>query len=269
MQQQLLWFIPLFSLSACAGQHHSSTDSSATLADSSSAVTSEVRDPSTVHTYVVNDYVDPNNPRVLHRGHVIDVVEQDEKWNLDPTAAPVTASGPTDTVPDPNAAPNPYSAEFETELAEQRNQYQQLAGLGAQMTAEMEKLQQIAQKNADAVSENAALRNRLNELQQEIDQLKPPPSAPITPNAPKKPSWLDSIWQLFRQLTNGTPVAQDKGDLHTNMVLRPMELPPTPPAQTNAPAAPPTNAPDSQPPDPSVPPPGELAQPVTGSTAQP
>ena len=221
--KRLLLILPVLGLAACAGQRPAPTTSSA--AYPSDALPEDIREPSQVHTYLVNDYIDPNNPRVRHRGHPVDVVEQDEKWNLRPTDSSDGNYGPVTTVADPNAAPNPYSAEFETELAQQRDQYKQLAAIGTQMTSEMERLQEMAVKEADAVSENASLRNRLEELQREVDELKPPPTPPVAPNAPKKPSWFDSIWDLFRQVPKGTPVAEAKPELRTNAVLQPAELP--------------------------------------------
>jgi len=242
--------LPTLGLAACAGQHPDSAEPSAvsqsidenTLPDSG-----DIREPSRVHTYLVNDYVDPNNPRLRHRGHLVDVVEQDEKWNLQPTDTAGEANlGPVTAVNDPNAAPNPYSAEFETELAQQRDQYRQLADLGTQMTVEMGKLQEMTQKSADAVSENAILRNRLEELQQEIDTLKPA-SPPVAPDAPKKPWWLDSILNLFRQVPHGTPVTADQPTFQPNAQLRP--------AVTNAP------------PDPLIVPPPEQTSAADGTDA--
>ncbi len=106
----------------------------------------------------------------------MEVVEQDDRWNLDATdsAGDSSGDGPVTTAADPNATPNPYSAEFETELSQQRDQYKQLAGLGSQMTAEMGRLEELAGKEADAVSENAVLRTRLEDLQREIDRTQEP-----------------------------------------------------------------------------------------------
>jgi hypothetical protein len=241
-------------LAACAGQRPAPTTSSA--AYPSDALPEDIREPSQVHTYLVNDYIDPNNPRVRHRGHPVDVVEQDEKWNLRPTDSSDGNYGPVTTVADPNAAPNPYSAEFETELAQQRDQYKQLAAIGTQMTSEMERLQEMAVKEADAVSENASLRNRLEELQREVDELKPPPTPPVAPNAPKKPSWFDSIWDLFRQVPKGTPVAEAKPELRTNAVLQPAELP----SAILPSAGLPSTGRDE------IPSPGEMAQPLNNTS---
>jgi len=248
--KQLLLILPVLGLAACAGQHSAPTTASA--AYPSDTLPEHIREPSQVHTYLVNDYIDPNNPRLRHRGHPVDVVEQDEKWNLSPSDSSEGNYGPVTTVNDPNAAPNPYSAEFETELAQQRDQYKQLAGIGTQMTTEMDRLQEMGAKEADAVSENASLRNRLEELQREIDELKPTPTPPVAPNAPKKPSWLDSIWDLFRQVPKGTPVVEAKPELRSDAALQPSELPP--PILPSA--GPPMNAPDE------IPSPGEMAQPL-------
>jgi hypothetical protein len=258
--KRLLLIVPVLGLAACAGQHPSSSTTSA--AYPSDALPEDIREPSHVHTYLVNDYIDPNNPRLRHRGHPVDVVEQDEKWNLGATDPNDGSYGAVTTVESPNTAPNPYSAEFETELAQQRGQYKQLASIGTQMTTEMERLQEMAVKEADAVSENASLRNRLEELQRQVDELKPPPTPPVAPNAPKKPSWLDSIWDLFRQMPKGTPVVQTKPALRINAALQPSELPSpnlpseAPPEVLTTPPAAPTNAADE------IPSPGEMAHPL-------
>jgi hypothetical protein len=262
MKTNLLILLPLLGLSACAGQHGASTDSSSSVRSDTLPDSQGIREPSEIHTYIVNDYIDPNNPRLRHRGHLVDAVEQDEKWNLQPVDDPVTTEatqGPATTADDPNAAPNPYSAEFETELAQQREQSRQLADLAARMTLEMGKLQDMTEKSADAVSENASLHNRLETLQREIDELKPPATPPVAPNAPKKPTWLDSIWDLFRQFPKGTPVATEKPDHHPELVLRPAEVPARAPEVSTTPPDQQTNAPGGE--TPPVPSPGEMAEP--------
>lgn len=257
--KRLLLILPVLGLAACASQRPDATATTAAYHDD--ALPEDIREPSRVHSYLVNDYIDPNNPRLRHRGHPVDVVEQDEKWNLNSATDQDDGSGnygPATAADDPNAAPNPYSAEFETELMQQRNQYKQLAAIGAQMTAEMGRLQDMAEKQADAVAENATLRTRLEDLQREIDELKPPPTPPVTPNAPKKPSWWDSIFNLFRQLPTGTPVVEDQPALRTSLTLQPA-APPAAPEISTTPPTPSTNAPDE------VPSPGEMAGPQDAS----
>ena len=277
----ILLLLPVLCLAACAGQQPTTATTATVEQDALSPMAADAREPSHVHTYVVNDYIDPNNPRILHEGHPVDVVEQDEKWNLNSGNISEGNYGPVATTNDPNAAPNPYSAEFETELAQQRDQYRQLAALGTQMATEMGRLQDMAQKEADAVSENASIRNRLEDLQHEIDQLKPQPTPPVAPNSLKKPSWLDPVWDLFRQVPDGKPVTDDKPTLQTNLVLRPLPpankpsdlttneapLPPVPP--TNTPPVGSTNATDSNRSGPSIPSPGEMSQTETDSITTP
>jgi len=264
--------IPTLGLVACAGHREGPAESpsatSENIREVSPSNNDDFREPGRVHTYIVNDYVDPNNPRLRHRGHLVDVVEQDEKWNLQPTDTTETNLGPVTAVRDPNAAPNPYSAEFETELAQQRDQYRQLADLGGQMTAEMGKLQEIAEKSADAVAENAELRNRLNEVQQEIDTLKPAPP-PIAPDAPKNPSWLDPILNLFREVPHGTPVAAAKPTFQPAAQLRPAVTNAPPPDPLTVAPPPLTNAPDETVIPGPIPSPGEMSQPPDTTLPQP
>jgi hypothetical protein len=250
--KRFLLILPVLGLAACAGHHPDSSTPSA--AYPNDALPEDSREPGHVHTYLVNDYIDPNNPRALHRGHPVEVVEQDEKWNLDSSGGQDDGnSGPPASADDPNGAPNPYSAEFETELSQQREQSEQLAAMGVRMTAEMGKLETMAEKEADTVSENAVLRTRLQELQREIDELKPLPNPPLNPNAPKKSSLLDSIFELFRMLPDGTPVAADKPKLRADAVLAPVPPSNAPPASTN----------DTE----EIPSPGEMAQPAADSNA--
>jgi len=246
---KLLYIVlPAICLSACAGHH---SEPAASVSDAPLPDSDAIREPGRVHTYIVN--VDPNNPRLRHRGHLVDVVEQDEKWNFAPTDATQTDLGPVTANNDPNAAPNPYSAEFETELAQQRDQYHQLADLGGKMSAQMTRLQDMAEKSADVISENTDLRNRLSELQQEIDTLKPA-SPPVVPNQPPKPSWWDSILNLFRQPPQGKPVATPSPSLHADALLRPALT--NAPSSVRSPVLPPqTNAADVE----AVPPPGEMS----------
>jgi hypothetical protein len=271
----IVLLIPTLCLAACAGQQPSSTETpsaAATVRDDALPESDDLREPSRVHTYLVNDYIDPNNPRLLHRGHAVDVVEQDEKWNLNPTDSTDSTdenSGPVTAVNDLNAAPNPYSAEFETELAQQRDQYRQLATLGAQMTAEMGKLQNIAEKNADAVSQNASIRSRLEDLQREIDEIKTPHMALVTPNPPKNASWFDWISSPFRLTPQRTTVAEPKPDFRTNLVLRPAAPPVQAPKIATTPPIAQTNAPDQTPSEPSIPSPGEMSQPTDNSPTEP
>ncbi len=54
-----------------------------------------VRHGDSLKAYPVNRYVDPNEPNVMHEGHVIYRREQAGEWNLNPNAPTVVPLGPT------------------------------------------------------------------------------------------------------------------------------------------------------------------------------
>lgn len=152
-----------------------------------------LRQASHLHTYLINDYIDPNNPRIRHRGHSVDVVEQDETWNMRPSDALVAHLGPVTAASDPASMPNPLSAEFETELAQQRNQNGQLVEMGKKMSEQLQKLQEMAQKGAANPTEEAAVQQQIDELRQEINAIKEPAATK------QAPSWLDTVKGMFRK----------------------------------------------------------------------
>ena len=79
----------------------------------------KVRHGDSLKAYPVNRYVDPNEPNVMHEGHVIYRREQAGGWNLNPNAPTVVPLGPTLAVADGARQPNPLPAELEQKMAEQ------------------------------------------------------------------------------------------------------------------------------------------------------
>ncbi|MDE1171728.1 MAG: hypothetical protein PW734_11070 [Verrucomicrobium sp.] len=169
-----------------------------------------LREASRLHTYLVNDYVDPNNPRIRHQGHRVDVVEQDETWNLRPAGTMVANLGPVTAASDPASVPNPYTAEFETQLVQQRDQSRKLAVIGTKMSAQLQRLQEMAQKGAATAAENDALKQQVDALQKQVDGLK---AAPVTPKTPSRDgsSWFDGVKEMFRK--SATPSAESTGQI--------------------------------------------------------
>jgi hypothetical protein len=187
-----------------------------------------IRQASRIHTYLVNDYIDPNNPRIRHQGHQIDVVEQAETWNLRPSGTMVANLGPVTAVSDPASAPNPYTAEFETQLVQQQNQSRQLAGMGQQMGTELAKLRELTAKGAAAASETESLQQQVDALQKKLDAQQPGLPTPPTPPAKKEPAWFDSIRGMFYPAPKdpppaGTGAAQPA--FRTSVALREAEKP--------------------------------------------
>lgn len=79
----------------------------------------KVRHGDSLKAYPVNRYVDPNNPNVMHEGHVIYRREQPAGWNLNPNAPTVVPLGPVLAVADGARQPHPLPAELEQKMAEQ------------------------------------------------------------------------------------------------------------------------------------------------------
>lgn len=81
--------------------------------------TESVRHTESLKAYPVNRYVDPNDPNVMHEGHVVYRRESGGGWNLNPNAPTVVPLGPALAVADPARQPNPLPAELEQKIAEQ------------------------------------------------------------------------------------------------------------------------------------------------------
>lgn len=78
-----------------------------------------VRYGDSLKAYPINRYVDPNDPNVMHEGHVVYRRESSGAWNLNPNAPTVVPLGPTLAVADAAKQPNPLPAELEQKMAEQ------------------------------------------------------------------------------------------------------------------------------------------------------
>ena len=79
----------------------------------------KVRFSESLKAYPVNRYVDPNDPNVMHEGHVLYRRENTGGWNLNPNAPTVVPLGPALAVADGAKQPNPLPAELEQKMAEQ------------------------------------------------------------------------------------------------------------------------------------------------------
>lgn len=108
----------------------------------------QVRHSDALKAYPVNRYVDPNDPNVMHEGHVIYRREHAGGWNLHPNAPTVVPLGPALAVADGARQPHPLPAELEQKMAEQN------------------------QLMATLIEQNEALSNELARLNREIGELR-------------------------------------------------------------------------------------------------
>lgn len=203
--KHLLLFLPAIALTACVGgppqsgvvtenQPVTYGDSWGTNVPTDSL--QNIRSPEQVRTLFVNNYKDPNNPKIRHRGHLVDEVRETPRWNLRNTDTSFANLGPVTSVADPSLAPNPYSAEFETDLVEQRNQTARVAQMAEKMVGKMEKIDAAAQ-NAISPVEASALLTQIEEMRKEIRELKQVKQEEAKPKAGS--NWIDAIKGMFNK----------------------------------------------------------------------
>lgn len=100
----------------------------------------KVRHSDSLKAYPVNRYVDPNDPNVMHEGHVIYRREQSGGWNLNPNAPTVVPLGPALAVADGARQPNPLPAELEQRMAEQNQLMASLIEQNESLSKELARL---------------------------------------------------------------------------------------------------------------------------------
>lgn len=117
----------------------------------------KVRHGDSLKAYPVNRYVDPNNPNVMHEGHVIYRREQPAGWNLNPNAPTVVPLGPALAVADGARQPNPLPAELEQKMAEQNQLMASLIEQNESLSKELARLNkeigELRQRGAFAATE--------------------------------------------------------------------------------------------------------------------
>jgi hypothetical protein len=157
-----------------------------------------VRYGENIKAYPVSRYIDPNDPSVMHEGHVLYRVESTAKWNLHPNLPVVIPMGPSVVVNNPSRRTQVLSQELESELANQRarstemvQQNQRFTGMIKDLQTTMQQAQQRLQETQGVKTQLDQIRRQMDELKLEVDDEKPkaPPSS-SPPPAPKK-GWFD------------------------------------------------------------------------------
>lgn len=100
----------------------------------------QVRHSEALKAYPVNRYVDPNDPNVMHEGHVVYRREMSGGWNLNPNAPTVVPLGPALAVADGAKQPNPLPAELEQKIAEQNQLMASLIEQNESLSKELARL---------------------------------------------------------------------------------------------------------------------------------
>lgn len=120
--------------------------------------TEQVRHGEALKAYPINRYVDPNDPNVMHEGHVVYRRETSPAWNLNPNAPTVVPLGPVLAVADGARQPNPLPAELEEKIAEQNQLMASLIEQNEALSKELARLNkeigEMRQRGAFAATED-------------------------------------------------------------------------------------------------------------------
>jgi hypothetical protein len=184
---KLLRLIPVLMLTACAS-HAPRNRITVSVAEPTGqpANAAMLRTPEQLKEYRFGRYVDPGEPLVMHESHPVYRIETSSGWNLAPgnAGAPsllLSTSASTAATHDAIVAEvNKQQAATRTFIGETEQLNQRLS----QMSQAIVQIQQLAKQNLDLEGEIAAIRDRLDALDSQIGETKPP--APDATPAPDK-----------------------------------------------------------------------------------
>ena len=156
-----------------------------------------VRYAENIKTYPLGRYVDPNNSRIMHEGHSIYRVEKTARWNLHPNEPVSAPLGPVTHVRDSARTGLPVGNELMAELNRQKEATKTVIQGGqvvsqklGELTAALQKTQQVAVQNAQLKQEVNTAKQRLDALEEELRKQPVPPAPPaIRTRADDKPEW--------------------------------------------------------------------------------
>lgn len=181
--------IPLLLLPACASNRkpvivpmpHSVPGTTLSSEDAES-----VRYSENIKAYSIGRYVDPNDPLEMHEAHTIYRVETTAQWNLHPNKPADTPSGPVVGIIDPAHQDSPVTPQIAAEISRQKAISDALLSQRAQMGTALSQVSQNAAATTEVAADNLRLRadmstldNRLNAIE---EQLRTPPSEPMSTN---------------------------------------------------------------------------------------
>lgn len=102
-----------------------------------------------IKAYPIGRYIDPNDPNLMHEGHIVYRQEAPSSWNRNPNAPTAVPLGPTIAVSHPERQQTQLSVEYETKIMQQNllmksliEQNEVLLSLTQQLKEEIQQLKQ-------------------------------------------------------------------------------------------------------------------------------
>ncbi len=131
-----------------------------------------VRYHENLKAYPVGRYIDPNDPAVMHEGHVIYRTETTAKWNLHPNLPVAVSLGPTVAINNPARRTRVLSSELESELANQRARSVEMSQQNQRLSGLIDNLQGMMQTTNQRLQETQGFKNQLDKVEREVDELR-------------------------------------------------------------------------------------------------
>jgi hypothetical protein len=190
--KQLLIFIPLILLSACASKKPVVVPMPRSVPGTTLTTVNmeSVRYGENLKGYSFGRYVDPNDGLLMHEAHTVYRVETTSKWNLHPHAPVMIPGGPVIGIIDSAHQASPLTPEVVAEVARQKAATLALMVQGQRMNQALNQLSKTLSTTAQVSVENAQLKSEVTTAEKRLDALedqfrKTQAEAPfITPNSP-------------------------------------------------------------------------------------
>lgn len=131
-----------------------------------------VRYGENIKAYPVNRYIDPNDPSVMHEGHILYRTETTAKWNLHPNLPVVVPMGPGVVANNPARRTRVLSQELESELANQRAKSTEMTVQNQRFSNMVDSLQSTMQQAQQRLKDTEGSKQQMDQMQRRIDELK-------------------------------------------------------------------------------------------------
>jgi hypothetical protein len=167
----------------------------------------DVRNPEALKAYPTGRYEDPDDPFVMHEGHMLYRAEQPPSWNLNPDIDAPVPLGPTVAVTDPAKERADMTGELEQKIQQQNQLLQATYEQNQQLADELKKLQDDIAKTRGIAATNEALQKQVADLQTQVAKLQQAlaaqshPAPPVAPKPTEQKHW----WPFYSSTSTPTP----------------------------------------------------------------
>jgi hypothetical protein len=172
--KQILFFLPLILLSACASKKPVVVPMPRAVSAPSpvAAAVNSVRYGENLKAYSFGRYVDPNDGLVMHEAHTVYRVETTAKWNLHPNVRVSVPGGPVVGIIDSAHKNSPLTPEVVAEVSRQRAATAALLAQGERMDQTINQVSKSIAATAKVAAENVWLKDKLTTTEKRLAALE-------------------------------------------------------------------------------------------------